>query len=313
MITPKKIFFIIIIFFIGIINLNANIEDGLYITVGNKAITKSDIVNEIKLLLIVNNESYSEEKREKLNQIAIKTSIKRSIKEIEIERYKYNIYSKADLKKELTNIANKINIDIDTLKTICESNELDFTIIENQIKTELLWNGLIFQIYKDKLSINLDEINEQLQSLKKNKGISEYLISEIIVNPVNKDNLKSEIENLKTKIKNEGFESVAKELSISNTSIKGGDLGWVSENEISKKFKSKIINTPVGNISEAILLPEGILIFKVKDKRTVEKNLSLEEQKSLLVAAEKTKILNMYSLSHYDKVKRTVAVRFIDE
>ena len=167
MITPKKIFFIIIIFFIGIINLNANIEDGLYITVGNKAITKSDIVNEIKLLLIVNNESYSEEKREKLNQIAIKTSIKRSIKEIEIERYKYNIYSKADLKKELTNIANKINIDIDTLKTICESNELDFTIIENQIKTELLWNGLIFQIYKDKLSINLDEINEQLQSLKK--------------------------------------------------------------------------------------------------------------------------------------------------
>ena len=190
MITPKKIFFIIIIFFIGIINLNANIEDGLYITVGNKAITKSDIVNEIKLLLIVNNESYSEEKREKLNQIAIKTSIKRSIKEIEIERYKYNIYSKADLKKELINIANKINIDVDTLKTICESNELDFTIIENQIKTELLWNGLIFQIYKDKLSINLDEINEQLQSLKKNKGISEYLISEIIVNPVNKDNLK---------------------------------------------------------------------------------------------------------------------------
>ena len=32
-------------------------------TVGNKAITKSDVVNEIKILLILNNESYSDEDR----------------------------------------------------------------------------------------------------------------------------------------------------------------------------------------------------------------------------------------------------------
>ena len=31
-------------------------------------------------------------------------------------------------------------------------------------------------------------------------------------------------------------------LSISETALKGGDLGWINENEISKKFKSKIIN-----------------------------------------------------------------------
>ena len=37
-------------------------------------------------------------------------------------------------------------------------------------------------------------------------------------------------------------------LSISNTALEGGDLGWISENAITKKFKSKIINTPVGSV-----------------------------------------------------------------
>ena len=36
------------------------IEDGLYATVGYKAITKSDIINQIKVILISNNKSYSE-------------------------------------------------------------------------------------------------------------------------------------------------------------------------------------------------------------------------------------------------------------
>ena len=60
-------------------------------------------------------------------------------------------------------------------------------------------------------------------------------------------------------------------LSISESAIKGGDLGWLNENVISKKFRSKIVNTPVGNISEPILLPEGIFIFKVRDKKKIKR------------------------------------------
>ena len=84
-------------------------------------------------------------------------------------------------------------------------------------------------------------------------------------------------------MKIEGFESTAMNLSISQTAIKGGDLGWLNENEISKKFRSKIFNTPIGNLSEPILLNEGILIFKIRDKRKIEKKMDLEELKDQLV------------------------------
>ena len=58
-----------------------------------------------------------------------------------------------DLERELARLASNIFIDVNTLKNLCESNELDFSKIENQIKTELYWNSLIFEIYKHNLNI----------------------------------------------------------------------------------------------------------------------------------------------------------------
>ena len=286
------------------------IEDGLFATVGNKAITKSDIINEIKVILILNNKSYSDDERKKLHQMAIKSIIKRNIKQIEIEKNNFLEFNQQDLKKELLRLANNINVDVDTLKNICASNELDFSIIENQIKTELLWNSLIFQLYKNRISINLNEIDEQLKLIQNKKEIEEYLISEIVIKTVEKDKLESAIKELKNKIKIEGFESAAISLSISDSARRGGDLGWINENLISKKFLSPIANTPVGNISEPILLPNGILIFKVRNKRKVEKNINLEKTKNELVNSEKERILNMHSSSHYSNVRRSISVKF---
>ena len=279
------------------IQVETVIEDGLYATVGNKAITKSDIINEMKVILILNNKSYSVDEDKKLREMALKSIIKRNIKRIEIEGNNFLQFNQQDFKKELLRLANNINVDVDTLKNICASNELDFSIIENQIKTELLWNSLIFQLYKNKISINLDEIDE-------------YLISEIVIKTVEKNKLESAIKELKNKIKIEGFESAAISLSISDSATRSGDLGWINENLISKKLKSVITNTPVGNISEPILLPNGILVFKVRNKRKVERNIDLEEVKNELVNSEKTRILNMHSSSHYNNLRRSISIKF---
>ena len=82
------------------IQIKTEIEDGLYATVGNKAITKSDIVNEIKIILILNSKSYSEKEGEELRKMAIKALIKRNIKQIEIEKRDFLQFNQQDLKKE---------------------------------------------------------------------------------------------------------------------------------------------------------------------------------------------------------------------
>jgi len=306
----KNLFFLILISFLFVGKAVSGISDSLFLTIGNKAITKSDVVNEIKILLILNNESYSDEKREELQDTAVKTIIKRNIKKIEVERHDFLKFNQDDLQGELTKLANNINVDLDILKNICSSNELDFELIEDQIIVELLWNSLIYEIYKGRLSINKAEIEEQIKLSKDKKEVKEYLISEILLPPVDKDKINSEIQKLKNEIEKKGFENVAKNLSISESSIRGGDLGWINENIISKKIKSSIVNTSIGEISEPIILPQGILLFQVRSKRDIKNELSLEETKNQLVQSERIKILNMYSLSHYDKLRRSITVKF---
>ena len=286
------------------------IKDSLFATVGNKAITQSDIINEIKIILILTGQSFTEDIKEQLQSGAIQSIIKRNIKKIEIEKYNSLTFNQPDVDKELKKLAGNLYMDLYTFENTFIANGIPFANVIDQIQIELLWNSLIFQLYKDRLVISLDEISEQLKSIQNKKEIEEYLISEIIIKPVPKDKLESTIKEIKNKIKIEGFEKVAMNLSISETALQGGDLDWINENAISEKFKSKIINTPVGNISEPIILPEGILFFKVRDKRKLKKFASLEDAKNQLVNAEKTKILRMYSLSHYENLKKSITINY---
>ena len=292
------------------IKIETTIKDALYATVGNKAITKSDIVNEIKIILILNNQSFSDDNAAQLEAAAINVSIKRAIKKIEIEKYELS-YSRSDLEKELDQLAKNVNMDLDTLKSTFVANNIEFSNLTDQVRVELLWNSLIFKLYKNRLLINPNEIEEQLKLVQENKEIEEYLISEMIIQPVEAGQIDNEIQKIKNQIDAEGFAQVARRLSIAETAIKGGDLGWINENIISENIRSKLIETSIGNISSPIILQNSVLIFKLRDKRKIDNNISLEEIKNELINAEKTRILNMHSISHYDKVLRSISIKYL--
>ena len=308
MIKILRIYFLFIILILYSSQSNAAIKGGLFATVGDKAITFSDIETEVKLILILSGTQFTEDNRKQLQSAAIQSVITRNIKKIEIEKYQILEFSKLELEKETKKIASRANLTVDNLKNILENNEIDFSLIADRVKTELLWNGLIFSLYNNRLSINNIEIEEQLKLMQNKKEVDEFLVSEIILKPIPKNDLKIKVEEFKKKIELEGFEKVALELSISQSALKGGDLGWINENTISEDFKSKIISTNIGNISEPIFLPQGILFFKIRDKRKKILDIDLEKVKTQLVNAEKDKILKMHSLSHFENLKRSLSV-----
>ena len=97
MINLKKIISIIIILSVTSINTKAEINDSIFATVGNKFITRSDIVNEIKIILISTGQQFSADKLKALQAVAVKALIKRNVKRIEIDRYSNLQFSMTDL------------------------------------------------------------------------------------------------------------------------------------------------------------------------------------------------------------------------
>lgn len=286
------------------------IQDNLFATVGDKALTDSDVIDEIKTILILSSQPYTKEKKKELQSIAVRRIIERAIKNIETEKYDFLQFDQIDLDNQLNNIARQVNVSVDALKTIFETNGLDFEQVKKNIITELLWNKLMISIYKDNLKVNEDEINQQLSNFNKNTESNEYLISEIVLKSVESRKLNDELNKVKNMIDDIGFEKTAMTLSVSANSKNGGNIGWIEENAISERFKSRILSTPVGKLSKPIILPEGIIIFTVRDKRKSTKVVDLNSIRQSLIATERNKMLNMYSLSHYESLTRKIAVNY---
>lgn len=310
MIKRKNIFYTIFIILFLSTSSFGEIQDNLFATVGDKALTDSDVIDEIKTILILSSQPYTKEKKKELQSIAVRRIIERAIKNIETEKYDFLQFDQIDLDNQLNNIARQVNVSVDALKTIFETNGLDFEQVKKNIITELLWNKLMISIYKDNLKVNEDEINQQLSNFNKNTESNEYLISEIVLKSVESRKLNDELNKVKNMIDDIGFEKTAMTLSVSANSKNGGNIGWIEENAISERFKSRILSTPVGKLSKPIILPEGIIIFTVRDKRKSTKVVDLNSIRQSLIATERNKMLNMYSLSHYESLTRKIAVNY---
>ena len=75
MIRKNNIISVFLILLLFVSKGNAEIKDALFATVGNKAITNSDIVQEVKTMLILQGKGFSEDKRKVLQNNAIQSLI----------------------------------------------------------------------------------------------------------------------------------------------------------------------------------------------------------------------------------------------
>ena len=75
MIKLKKIFFFILVTLFFYESVNGAIKDSLFATVGSKAITRSDIINEIKIILILNGQSFADQDKEKIEALGCPKNI----------------------------------------------------------------------------------------------------------------------------------------------------------------------------------------------------------------------------------------------
>ena len=137
----------------------------------------------------------------------------------------------------------------------------------NKVKYELLWNDLIVSKYFQKVKIDTNQIKKDLKNKSKEK---EYLLSEIFFSLENNENLKEKLNAINEVIVNNNFSEAALIFSISNSSEKGGNIGWIKENSLNNKIKEKLNQIDKGNITDPIVIPGGFLLLKINDIRVVD-------------------------------------------
>jgi len=294
--------FISIIFF----SFSLAIENKILFKVNNEIITSMDILTELKYLGIINKDLKKTTNNQAF-EIAKRSLIREKIKEIELKKILKEIEVEEKLLNNLLiNYFKSINIKtISEFKKFFISQDIDPNLIKKKISIEILWNQFIYSKFKQNVKIDRKSIQNELSNNVKKK---EFLLSEILFNINENEKLNDMIVLLKKEINEKGFSQTALSYSISDTSSKGGKLGWVSETIMSQKIKNEVKKINVGDYTNPIVIPGGFLIIKIEDIREENNSSDLNEEIEKIIRDKTNEQLNQFSNIYFNKIKKDMVI-----
>jgi len=308
----RKIVICLSVFFLinsfNLPELKSDINNIIVAKVGNSLISSIDIQNEIITNLLLNKEEITQEKINNNKNYAIKNLINKSIKRSEINQYEIKNFSKKDLQNYINSTAKEFNTDTKGLIEIFKRNNIDYDVFVQNYKIELLWNTLIYTIYKNQININIIDVENEVKKIK-NFDTTEYDLSEIEITKSDYD--KGVINEIFELIKNEGFEVAAKKFSIGVTAQNGGQLGWVTKLSLSGKYLQQINKMTIKEISPPIINKNSVSIIKINNFKTNKNKIKDGELKKRVLTKKKEEKLNLFSRSHFSNLENTISISFL--
>ena len=298
--------FLLIIFLLLMFNSAKAIETKIIHNIQNEIITNVDIKNEFKYLLALNNNLKKLEK-EKILVIANNSIIKEKIKKIELLKYFKKIEINTNFLEQLIkNIYTRQGLkSLEEFEIYLKDYNLTINDIKKKITIDALWNQLVVQKYQSKVEINEEKIYKKITKANNNLT-KEYELAEIIFEIKNKAEIQKKYEEIVNNIKEVGFENTASMYSFAESSKIGGDLGWIKESSLNNKIKKKIINLKIGQVSNPIIIPNGIMLLKVKNTRNSVAIIDYKLELKKAINYEKNRQLDQYSKIYFNKIKKNL-------
>ena len=307
----KKILSRICIFFLitnfTFSELKAEINSYIVAKVGNSIVTSLDVQNEIIMILVLSKQEINQENINSNKNAAIKQLIGRLIKKNEIKKFNVENFNKIDLQAYAKKIEKIFQTDRKGLKKIFSKYNLNYDYLIENHKVALLWNSLIYRIYNNQININVIEVENEVEKIKKLEKI-EYNLSEIEISKseYNENKIKEILE----LINKEGFESTAKKISISSTAQNGGLIGWIASDALSEKFLNKIKDISINQITSVILNEDSFSFLKINNIKKNTNQVADSELKEKILSQRKNDKLALFSRSHFVGLENSILIDF---
>ena len=181
----KKKFFLLLFFIFFFTNSNAKqLTNNVIVSIDNTIITDLDINKEINFLKFVNKDQAANNP-ELLKKEIVNSLIDRKIKDIETNYFKIEV-SEKEIEINLYNYLERIKINIETINSFYNQNEIEKDYLKNIVKIDLRWSKLVRQMYESRLNVNLTEVNKELEKEQNNSVDDEKLKKQLIITEQNK-------------------------------------------------------------------------------------------------------------------------------
>ena len=260
------------LFVILSVGKSATAQEGVRIAavVNDEAISLLDLESRIVMAIASSNVADGADTRRRMAPSILRRLIEERLMQQEMRRLDIKV-SMDEVEQGIKTIEKQNGLKPGGLQEFLQSAGIPMSALISRTEVEIGWSKVIRRVIVPSIRISDDEINDTIKTIKSNAGKPQYLLAEIYL-PINdtaeESSVKQVADQLFNQLKNGvSFPQIARNFSRSASAATGGDLGWLSYEQIDQEISAVVRLMKPGQVSVPIRTLGGYYIITLRDER----------------------------------------------
>ena len=244
--------------------------EGIAAVVNDQVISLYDVDQRVDLFFATSGIDKSPEMTERMREQVLRSLVDEKLQLQEASRVEIEIQEN-EIQQRMALLAKQDNRTLDGIKEFLEKEAIEENTLKAQIRAELAWNQFVRRSFGGRIKVGEQEIEEQYEKAVKAIKQTRYLVSEILLN-LDSFSTEEQVRQISSEIVKQlqsgiSFPAVARQFSIAPTASQGGQLGWISADQLNPRLAQVVRQMQPGQISPPVPTTGGVYILALADKR----------------------------------------------
>lgn len=239
--------------------------------VNEEVISVFDVQQRMRLLIASSGLPDTPETQRRIGPQVLRSLIDEALQKQEAERLNIRV-TDTDMAEAITRVEQSNNIPPGAFEPFLQRQGISPQSALDQIRTNIAWQKLLSRTVVPTIEIGEDKIDDVVKRIEDNRGVTEFRVGEILLpvdNPADTGDIRNLAERLVQQIRDGAdFRAVAQQFSKTATAAIGGDVGWILPGELDPAIDTVITQLKVGEVSDPLNVPDGIMIVRLSEQRT---------------------------------------------
>lgn len=238
--------------------------------VNKSAITERALLYRLRLAAINAGMEPSPANLDKLKPQMLRAMIDETLQLQAAQKFDITV-SDEEVKEAISQLERSSNTAPGHIARVMAENKIPLSVLEDQIRANRMWITLIRAKYTPTLQITKWEVDQALKLEKEKSEKPQFHLAEIVLlfeGPQQEERVKADLNRLMEELqKGAHFSVLAQQFSQSPTAGLGGDMGWVTEDELPPEVQAALSSMEPGQLSKPIRTPHSYTLIGYIEKK----------------------------------------------
>lgn len=262
--------------------------EGIAAIVNDEPISYSDVRERAQLLLLSLGTEPNEEQLQQVAGQALEQLIDEKLQLQEAAEYEVEVSDEA-IAEAIADMANQSGLDPDDFVRQLASAGINPASLEAQMRADIAWRRVMQGLYGSRIRISDNQIQEQMERLKESAQETQYNIAEIFLYAPDAESRGQAYQaalSIADQIRNGApFGLAAQRFSSAPTAANGGQMGWVSLDDLEDPLAEAVEGMSGQGLTQPITVSDGVYLLAVRGKREPQEAVELVSLLRLMASA----------------------------